>query len=468
LPVFWMAAFRLKDRKIFSEELIISLAAIFAAVSGYAWDGVLALIVADVGFALRDNFLGDRREEAEEALGQSSADDPMLKPHWVNLLETLFTPVALLLFLLALILSLVLGKAEAGLWIHRSLILLIAASPLVTTVILALTCDFGKLAARDRGVAFSGCRSIRTAAALTSLVFNKTGTITEGNYRVSGLYPVRITEQQLLYLAAYAEASSEHPLAKAITAAAGVKVDTAQIARSRMEPGMGAIVQLKNGQILTAGSIELMDKLGLAEEAVPGLGVAVYVAVGKTFVGRIDLEDTIRPGARETVEQLRKQGVVNVALMTGDNSISASAIGKEVGISEIYADYLPKDKIDRISAIVKAQKKNERLAYVTGAGSDIPAQRLADLGIILGEGEGATGTRVNIPSGELTALPNVVRCAKRVRTASLCAVILLLVAKLVSVVLGLLGLFPLFCAVLLDIAAALLCGVLAKNLKNEA
>lgn len=460
LPVFMTAYQKVLDKKYLSEELIISVAAILSVIVGYAADGVFAVIIADLGFILRDNLFGRLRDEASDANdGATSEGDRLLLNRYTALVNTLYTPVVLILAVIVLILSIIFAGDAAANWIHRALVLVVAAAPCALAAVTALTYDFGKAAARERGVEFTDVKSVNNSAHLTSVIFNKTGTVTEGSYKVSGVYPVKISDAQLLYLAAYAEAFSEHPLAKTIREYAGVTVDTGRISRHREERGVGSIVQFNSNEIISAGSLELMDKLGIKGDIIPGLGVSVYIAVGKTFVGRIDFEDSIKAGARETVSQLRKLGVANVALITGDNSISATNIGREVGISEVYADCLPKDKYERVQYIAKSQEKDDKLAFVVGADSDVPAIRLADVGIVLGEWSANANAKVSVPSGEITRLPAVIRTSRQTWTAALVDAVILFAVKLLCIILGLIGILPMACALILD-GVALICAAL--------
>ena len=272
---------------------------------------------------------------------------------------------------------------------------------------------------------------------------------------ISGVYPIRLSDNQLLYLAAYAEAYSQHPLAAAIKSYAGVNVDMSRLERHREEKGSGNIVQLQGGIIVAVGNLELMERLGVKGDISPSPITSVYVAVGKTYVGRIDFEDHTKAGTREAVSKLRKEGISSVALITGDNTLSATRLGKEVGINEVYADCLPRDKYERIQYIAANQEPDDKLGIITWSESDIEAAPLADLRIILGEAKQSPAS-VIIPEGKSELIPEALKIAKSVASKAKIGIILLFSAKAISVLFALLGIFNMFAVALLDTAVLLI------------
>ena len=455
IPVFFNAVKDITNKNFISEYLIISVAALLSALIGHPADAVLVLILADVGFMFRDNLMQWFSDEARLATDGAGFDndDDVLEGR-IRLVTMLFTPVMAAAAVLIALISLIFGGDSTAEWVHRGLTILVAACPIATIALSVLIYDFGKGKALKSGILFSDAKSINSAAGLTSVIFNKTGTVTDGTYMISGVYPVRLSDNQLLYLAAYAEAFSQHPLANAIKSYAGVNVDLARIERHREEKGSGNIVQLQGGIIVAVGNLELMERLGVRGDITPSPITSVYVAVGKTYVGRIDFEDRTKPGTREAVSKLRKEGISSVALITGDNTLSATRLGKEVGINEVYADCLPRDKYERIQYIAANQEPDDKLGIITWAGSDIEAASLADLRIILGDAKQSTGA-VIIPEGKSELIPEALKIAKSVASKAKTGVILLFAAKALSVLFALIGIFNMFAVALLDTAVLL-------------
>ncbi len=456
IPVFLNAVKDISNKHFISEYLIISVAAVFSALVGRPADAVLVLILADVGFTFRDNLIqwfSDEARLATEGAGFDN-DEDVLEGR-IRLVTMLFTPVMAGAAVLIALLSLIFGGESTAEWIHRALTVLVAACPIATIALSVLIYDFGKGKALKSGILFSDAKSINSAAGLTSVIFNKTGTVTDGTYMISGVYPIRLSDNQLLYLAAYAEAYSQHPLAAAIKSYAGVNVDMSRIERHREEKGSGNIVQLQGGIIVAVGNLELMERLGVKGDISPSPITSVYVAVGKTYVGRIDFEDHTKAGTREAVSKLRKEGISSVALITGDNTLSATRLGKEVGINEVYADCLPRDKYERIQYIAANQEPDDKLGIITWSESDIEAASLADLRIILGEAKQSPAS-VIIPEGKSELIPEALKIAKSVASKAKIGIILLFSAKAISVLFALLGIFNMFAVALLDTAVLLI------------
>ena len=454
IPLVLRALEDFKSRRYLNENVIVFAAALLCVLFGGAFDGVIALVIADIGFNLRDFALDWYREEADKLLGGKSSDSErdIVEPIF-RVIDAYFTPAVALVAVISGILSLIFAGDALFARLCCSCAVLAASAPLMVTAITALVYDIGKGSAVRKGIRFTDVRSIASASKLSSVIFNKTGTVTSGKYYVTGVYPVKITAKQLIALAAYAEIYSNHPLADAIKAEYGAEIDPRRITQQREEKGSGSFVQLAGGNIVAVGNIELMEKLGVKGDMIPSDCVSVYVAVGKIFVGRIDFEDEVMPGAADTVARIRKCGVANVALMTGDNTLSATRLARGINISEVYADCTPHDKYERVQYIMGQQQKDECLGYITSAKSEIRASELADLKIVLGENTSSLPGTVFIPSGDIAAIPALINEAKRISVMVRVCTIAILAVKAISILLALIGVVGVSFVVCLDIAA---------------
>lgn len=455
LPLVLRALEDFKSRNYLNENVIVFAACIFCVLFGGVVDGVIALLIADVGFNLRDYALDWYLGESDKLLKGASSDTErdIVEPTF-HIIDAYFTPAVAFVAVISGLLSLIFAGDNLLPRLCSSCAVLAASAPLMITAITALVYDIGKGSAIKKGIRFTDVKSIVSAAKLSSVIFNKTGTVTAGKYYVSGVYPVKISAKQLISLAAYAEIYSNHPLAEAIKAAYGAELDPRRVTQQREEKGSGSFVQLAGGNIVAVGNIELMEKLGVKGDMIPSDCVSVYVAVGKTFVGRIDFEDEINPGAAETVSRIRKCGVANVALMTGDNTLSATRIARGIGISEVYADCTPRDKYERVQYIMDQQQKNENLGYITSANSDVRASELANLKIVLGENESNLAGTAFIPSGDIAAIPALINEAKAINLMVKICTIAILAAKGLSILLALIGIVGVSFVVCLDIVVA--------------
>ncbi|MBQ6755926.1 MAG: cation-translocating P-type ATPase [Oscillospiraceae bacterium] len=455
LPLVLRALEDFKSRNYLNENVIVFAACVFCVLFGGVVDGVIALVIADVGFNLRDYALDWYRGESDKLLKGASSDTErdIVEPTF-HIIDSYFTPAVAFVAVISGLLSLIFAGDNLLPRLCSSCAVLAASAPLMITAITALVYDIGKGSAIKKGIRFTDVKSIVSAAKLSSVIFNKTGTVTAGKYYVSGVYPVKISAKQLISLAAYAEIYSNHPLAEAIKSAYGAELDPRRVTQQREEKGSGSFVQLAGGNIVAVGNIELMEKLGVKGDMIPSDCVSVYVAVGKTFVGRIDFEDEVNPGAAETVSRIRKCGVANVALMTGDNTLSATRIARGIGISEVYADCTPRDKYERVQYIMGQQQKDECLGYITSANSDVRASELANLKIVLGENESNLAGTAFIPSGDIAAIPALINEAKAINLMVKICTIAILAAKGLSILLALIGIVGVSFVVCLDVVVA--------------
>ena len=300
------------------------------------------------------------------------------------------------------------------------------------------------------GVCFAGADVLADAANATSVLFNKTGTITDGNYVVKAVDPVRISEEQLLYLASYAGAYSNHALMRAIRQYSGFEPDKSRILRHRIQQGFGSMAMMEGNQVVGVGNIDFMEKLGIRGNLYVSGDTCVFVSVGRTCVGRIDFADRLSDGAQSIANALRRERVANVALMTGDNALSATNIGKSVNISEIYSDCRPQEKAARLKYIMDTQERGDSLIVVSHAGEDSDLLEMADIGVTLGIGLEATDKfpDVVIPTGGLMAIPKLIRVAKKAGRSVLVNDLVYVAVRSLAAILALTGVLPMWAAVI--------------------
>ncbi len=305
--------------------------------------------------------------------------------------------------------------------------------------------------AYSAGAWIAGLGTVSACADVTSVIFNKSGTITDGEYRITNIDPVRITEGQLLYLAVQAGAYSEHPLNRVIRRESGILPEKERIQRQRVELGYGSLVRLDDGSIVGVGNIDFMEKLGVRGNLfVPG-GTCVFVCVDKVCVGRIDFADTVRPDAVNIARELRKAGVDNIALMTGDNALASTNVARRLDISEVYSDCRPGDKEERLSYIQDTQDPHDRAAFVTRAGNERELLETANISVTLGVGDDSTANYPDIilSEGQLTPLPRLLRDARLVRQNITSGFLTGLAVQALTALLGVIGVLPVWAAAVL-------------------
>lgn len=294
-----------------------------------------------------------------------------------------YSPVVTLLGILIIILPPLLFPGQSSeTWIYRGLIFLVAACPcgLLVSVPVAFLGGIG--AASRQGVLVKGGNYLETLSQIETFIFDKTGTLTEGIFGVKEICPYGITAAQLLEIAAYAEAYSNHPAALSLRDAYEKGIDTSRIGYVQEHPGLG-IEAVVDGMRVYTGNARYMELLGMNYQRVQGSGTAVHVAAGRRYAGYVLIADRVRGDVSDTIHWLRQQNM-DVMMFTGDNELVANDVAKKLGIEYVYANLLPQDKVTLLKEIMNDQMESEKLAFVGDGINDAPVLARADIGIAMG------------------------------------------------------------------------------------
>ncbi len=474
IPMLFMGREILHDRDRIPAPLLMALAVILLAASGDIIEALVAAVFYDLCHAAMEYFthrelglmesrLLKKSGEAERPLAQRleaisrEAAYKRIKP--IVSARALEKLVVFAILILTAVISVIVPLVDGmsfGKWVARGGALLAVCVYTGEAGALMTFLNAADTAAED-GIYFSGSAAVTAATQITSVLFNKSGTLTDGNYRVVNVDPVRLSNEQLLYLAVCAGAWSDHPLARAIREYAGIEPEKARFTRHTEREGYGSMVALEGGQIVAAGNIDFMEELGVRGDMyIPG-ETCVFVAVGRTCVGRIDLADELKPDAVTVVHELRRLKVANVALMTGDNALNATNTGRRLGIAEVYSDCRPKDKVERLQYILDSQEPDDRLLVVSSSGRDKEIMEMANLSATLGMGDDVTDAYpdIVITSGKLTDLIRTIRVSKRVRADLTAGFAVASFARILCVVLALAGVLGLWGVTALMLAVEL-------------
>lgn len=475
VPMVVMSLEILRDRDRIPAPLLMALSVILLAASGNVIEALIAAVIFDICEAalgvlyrrelgLAQSRIQEKSGEAQKPLSQRL--DAILREVSYRRLKPIVSGRALerlvvfgvlaLTAVISVVVPLVDGMNFTK-WVARGGAMLAVC---VYTGEAGVLMTFLNAAdsASEEGIYYSGSAAITAATQVTSVLFNKSGTLTDGKYRVVNVDPVRLSNEQLLYLAVCAGAWSEHPLAKAIREYAGIEPDRARFTRHTEREGYGSMVSLEGGQIVAAGNIEFMEELGVRGDMyIPG-ETCVFVAVGKVCVGRIDLADELKADAVTVVHELRRLKVANVALMTGDNALNATNTGRRLGIAEVYSDCRPKDKVERLQYILDSQEPDDRLMVVSSSGRDKEIMEMANISATLGMGDDVTDAYpdIVITSGKLSDLTRALRISKRARADLTAGFAVASAMRGVCLVLALAGVLGLWGVTALMLAAGLI------------
>ena len=373
-----------------------------------------------------------------------------------------YTPfVTLAAAAIAFVPPLVIPGATFSEWMYRGLVLLVISCPCALVISIPLGYFGGIGSASRHGILVKGANFLDALTSLHTVVTDKTGTLTKGVFKVTEIATRNgFTEDEVLRFAALAEYSSNHPIAKSILDAYGM-TPSAKIVQSYREiPGRG-VKALIDGKEIIAGNDELMHMENIPHDSCDLKRTVVYVAVDRVFAGYIIVSDEIKPDAREAMNELKTLGVESIVMLTGDNLQIANDVAEQVGISDMYANLLPEDKVrkvEELAAKLPSGRRN-RLAFVGDGINDAPVIIRADVGIAMG----ALGSDAAIEAADVvimddkpSKLGTAIRVALHTRKIVLQNIALALTVKGAFIIRGLLGTATMWEAVFADVGIALL------------
>ncbi len=352
---------------------------------------------------------------------------------------------SIVIILIAIFVSVIiplLDKMQFQKWIYRGAIIASFAAVIqVSEIIIDNYAESCKNIFINK-IYFSSVEDLRSASMLSSIVFNKTGTLTIGNFEVENAVSDKLTEEQLLFLACYADAYSQHPLSKALRKKLGREINTSIITDHAEEEGQGSYVEINNTYIVSIGNAEFMEKHNVRGSFTATPNTSAFIAVGNTCVGYITFSDRPKNEAADAILQLKQLDVANIAIMTGDNTLAATNLGRTLGISEIYADYQPIDKIQRMQYIISTLEKDDCISYVGNGKNDSELLNMVNLGIVLDADDlsDISLPEVIIGANDLRNVSFFFKAAKRLHRSLRLKMIITIGMNLLFSVLAILGL----------------------------
>lgn len=268
-------------------------------------------------------------------------------------------------------------------WIYRALTFLVASCPCALVISIPLSFFAGIGGASNAGVLVKGSNYLETLSQTRIVVFDKTGTLTKGVFEVNGIHHSPYSDKQLVEYAALAESASSHPISKSLQAAYGGEIDRSRVSDIREIGGQG-VTALVDGRRVAAGNDKLMDAEGVNYIECHSVGTIIHMAIDGEYAGHIVISDVIKPDAREAVAALKKCGVRETVMLTGDAEKVAESVAASLGIDRVYSELLPGDKVDKVEELIKNKGDKSKLAFVGDGINDAPVLSRADIGIAMG------------------------------------------------------------------------------------
>lgn len=391
-------------------------------------------------------------------LVENSSSKKSKSEQFISKFARIYTPAvcggALALALLPPVVSLIIGKEAMWLtWIYRALTFLVISCPCALVISIPLSFFAGIGGASKEGVLVKGSNYLETLSKTKIVVFDKTGTMTKGNFEVTEIAPVGVENNELLRLAAYAESYSSHPISKSIKSAYGKEIDNAKISDVNEISGNG-VLAVADGKKIAVGNSKLMDKLDVEYTACSKVGTVVYVAVDGKYCGYILISDALKPTSVAAVKAMKDCGVRKTVMLTGDSKKVADAVAKELGADEVYSELLPADKVSQVERLLADKGKKEKLAFVGDGINDAPVLSRADIGIAMG----ALGSDAAIEAADIVLMDDdPMKISKAIKISSKCLRIVneniyfALGVKALCLILGAVGIANMWVAIFADV-----------------
>ena len=396
-------------------------------------------------------------------LVENSSSRKSRSENFISKFAKYYTPAvcygALALAFIPPIVLLIMGKpAMWGDWIYRALTFLVISCPCALVISIPLSFFAGIGGASNQGILVKGSNYLETLAQTKYVVFDKTGTMTQGVFEVSGIHHNEMPDEKLLEYAALAECSSSHPISKSLQKAYGKPIDRNRVTDIEEISGNGVIAKV-DGMSVAAGNTKLMNRLGIAYQDCHHVGTVVHMAIDGKYAGHILISDIIKPHAKEAIAELKKAGISKTVMLTGDSKRVADQVAEELGIQEVYSELLPADKVSRVEELLNQKSEKDKLAFVGDGINDAPVLSRADIGIAMG----ALGSDAAIEAADIVLMDDdPLKISKAIKIARKCIRIVYeniyfaIGIKVLCLILGALGIANMWMAIFADVGVMII------------
>lgn len=395
----------------------------------------------------------------EDASSQKSKSE-----NFITKFARVYTPIVTL-FAIALaaippIISLFLGKPpEWTVWIYRALTFLVISCPCALVVSIPLSFFAGIGGASRSGILVKGSNFLERLSQTKTIFFDKTGTLTCGNFEVSTIHPDILDKEELLHIAAHVERYSKHPIASSLKQAYGKENDLCAVEDVSEISGRGISARV-NGKNVYAGNSKLMDDLGIKWHGCHHAGTVIHVSIDGTYAGHIVISDTPKPHAQKAIEELKKCGVRETVMLTGDSPKVAEDIAHKLKVDDFFAGLLPADKVRKVEEFLQQKKSQEEAVAFVGDGiNDAPVLSRADIGIAMG----ALGSDAAIEAADIVLMDDdPLKISTAIRISRKCMGIVreniafCIAVKAICLVLGAFGFANMWMAIFADVGVMVL------------
>ena len=310
----------------------------------------------------------------------------------------------------------VIGNSNWNIWFYRALTFLVVSCPCALVISIPLSFFAGIGGASHAGVLVKGSNYLEALSQVTTVVFDKTGTLTKGSFEVSGIHHNRLEEEKLLEYAALAECASSHPISRSLIDAYGKPLDRSRVSDIEEISGHGICARVDGHNVLV-GNDKLMKSYNVDYRDCHSVGTVIHVAIDNEYQGHIVISDVVKPEAKEAIAALKKLGIHNTVMLTGDSSKVAAAVADSLGIDRVLSELLPQDKVSELEKLLETRSPKDKLAFVGDGINDAPVLSRADIGIAMG----AMGSDAAIEAADVVLMDdNPMQIAKAIKISKKC------------------------------------------------
>lgn len=392
-------------------------------------------------------------------LVQNSSQQKAQTENFIRRFAKRYTPVVVLLALVLALLGPLVSGGPFQTWLYRACVFLVISCPCALVISIPLGFFGGIGAASRAGVLIKGSNYLEALTKVTTIVYDKTGTLTEGKFKVSQVLPVEPDQaEKLITLAALAEKDSPHPVAQAIVANFPGNIATYKVDQVEQLVGLG-VKALYEGHTIFLGNARLMEKQKIAYQAVAAPQATVcYLAYDGVYLGAILVADELKKTTKQALANLKQLGIKQQLMLTGDNQQVATKVASELGIA-VKSELLPQAKVAEVAKLKEQLSPTEKLAFVGDGLNDTPVLKQADIGIAmgaLGSDAAIEAADIVLMNDELLTLTQAILIARKTKRIVWENISFALIIKALFLLLGLFGLTTMWVAVFADVGVTLL------------
>ena len=345
------------------------------------------------------------------------------------------------------------NPAQWGQWVYRALTFLVISCPCALVISIPLSFFAGIGGASNAGVLVKGSNYLETLAQTKYVVFDKTGTLTKGVFEVAGVHHNTMEEAKILEYAALAEGFSTHPISRSLKTAYGKEIDQNRVTDVEEISGNGVTAKV-DGVSVAVGNAKLMKRIGVEAVECHQVGTVIHVAINGAYAGHILIADVPKPTSKEAIANLKKHGIKETVMLTGDIDKVAQQVAGELGVDHVYSELLPADKVTKVEELLAKKTAKEKLTFVGDGINDAPVLSRADIGIAMG----ALGSDAAIEAADVVLMnDDPQKIVKAIRIAKKCMRIVYeniyfaIGIKVICLILGAVGIANMWVAIFADV-----------------